>query len=128
MIHTLVPWRTLTRGAIPPLKVCRRDLVLGEIIVPVGETLDPELLPMQIRAQRLRQFYEMRLLEPVSPQPNAQQYYREQFVRAHGGAVPISPIQPVASRIVADLPAIEVPVAESESLDPAARRKPKGGR
>jgi hypothetical protein len=121
MIHDLIPWRTLTRTGIPALKVTRRQIVLGEVIVPVGETLDPELLPLQIRRERLRQFYEQRLLEPVSAPKDSRQFYREQLARAQGQEVPITPIQPVASQIVADLPAIEVEVE-------AAKRRPKGAK
>ena len=90
------PW------GIPALKVTRRDLVLGEVIVPVGEVLDPELLPLQVRRQRLRQFYEQRRLEPVDAPADSLQFYRE---RALGMETPIAPIQPVASQIVADDPA-----------------------
>jgi hypothetical protein len=123
MIRDLIPWNTLTRTGIPPLKVSRRDLVLGEVIVPVGETLDPELLPMQIRRERLRQFYEQRRLEPVNPPADSRQFFREQLARAQGQEVPITPLQPVASQIVADLPAVEVP-----DLDYPAKRKPKGAK
>jgi len=119
MIHSLIPWSRLTRTGIPPLKVARRDLALGEIIVPVGETLDPELLPMQVRTRRLRQFYEQRRLEPVDPPQTSRQYYAERMLRMQGQEVPIEPIQPVASQIVADLPGVDVPTAP---------RRPKGAR
>lgn len=124
MIHQLVPWFQLTRTGIPPLKVARRPLVVGEVTIPVGATLDPEIFPLQIRTQRLRQFYEARRLEPVNPLPDSQQYYRERFLRLHGGQeAPIAPITPVASKIVAgSLPGVEVPVTEEP------KRKPKGGR
>jgi hypothetical protein len=118
----LIPWNDLTRLAIPPLKVARRPLVLGEVIVPVGETLDPELLTPDIRRARLRQFYEQRLLEPVNPPQNTRQFAREQYERMQGHEVPITPIQPVASQIVADLPAMDVPVLDD------TKRKPKGAK
>ena len=41
MIHALVPWRDLTSAGVPSLKVIRRPLEIGEVIVPVGETVDP---------------------------------------------------------------------------------------
>jgi hypothetical protein len=128
MIRDLIPWNQLTRMGVPALKVTRRPLVLGEVIVPVGETLDPELLPLHIRQQRLRQFYEQRLLEPVDAPPDSRQFYREQLARMHGHEIPVTPVTPVATRIVADnlpLPSVDVPVPES---DPAARRKPKGAK
>jgi hypothetical protein len=115
MIHQLTPWFQLIRTGIPALKVARLPLVVGEVTVPVGQTLDPELFPHQIRIQRLRQFYEARRLEPVDPLPDSQQFYRERFERAHGGIqeAPVTPITPVASRVVAgSLPSVEVPVAE----------------
>jgi len=124
MIHQLLPWRTLTRMGIPALKVARRPLVIGEITIPVGTAFNPELFPLQIRAERLRQFYEARLLEPVDAPTDSRQFYREQLARAQGQEVPVAPIQPVASRIVADLPAVEVPVAE----DPRPKPKPKGAK
>lgn len=115
-IRQLIPWRVLTRtGAIPPFKVARRDLVLGEVTIPVGVTLDPELIPPHIRRERLRQFYEMRRLELVNPPKNAQQYYRDQLAQAVGHIEePIAPVTPVASRIVADLPSVDVPVEPEE--------------
>ena len=122
MIRDLIPWSALTRLGIPPLKVSRRDLVLGEVIVPVGETFDPELLPMEIRRLRLRQFYEQRLLEPVDAPPDSRQFYIEQLARMQGHETPITPISPVASRIVADLPSIDVPDLDSP------KRKPKGAK
>lgn len=133
MIHALMPWNRLTRTGIPPLKVARRDLVLGEVIVPVGETLDPELFPMQIRALRLRQFYEQRRLEPVDPGLSSQQYYHEAFERMHpqqGAADTLAeifrPVTPVASHIVAgDLPTIDVPI---EADEPRPKGKTKGVR
>lgn len=110
MIRDLIPWSLLTRmDGIPPLKVARRPIVLGEVVIPVGATLDPELFPLQIRTERLRQFYEMRRLEPVDAPRGSRQFYREELARLQGREVPIAPIQPVASRIVADLPAVEVP-------------------
>jgi hypothetical protein len=124
MIHQLLPWRTLTRMGIPALKVARRPLVIGEVTIPVGTAFNPELFPLQIRAERLRQFYEARLLEPVDAPTDSRQFYREQLARAQGQEVPVAPIQPVASRIVADLPAVEVPVAE----DPRPKPKPKGAK
>jgi hypothetical protein len=125
MIHQLVPWSQLTRAGIPALKVALRPLVVGEVTVGVGQTFDPELFPDQIRTRRLRQFYEMRRLEPVDPQPDSQQYWRERFERLHGQQAPIiEPITPVASQIVAeDLPAVEVPVE-----DEPPKRKPKGAK
>lgn len=121
MIHELIPWNTLTRlGTIPALKVARRPLVVGEVTVPVGATLDPELFPPQIRRERLRQFYEMRRLELVNPPADSRQYYREQLARMQGQEAPIAPIQPVASRIVADLPSIEVTLMDDDG--------PKGAR
>ena len=124
MIRELLPWRTLTRMGIPALKVARRPLVIGEVTIPVGTAFNPELFPLQIRAERLRQFYEARLLEPVDAPTDSRQFYREQLARAQGQEVPVAPIQPVASRIVADLPAVEVPVAE----DPRPKPKPKGAK
>jgi hypothetical protein len=123
VIHQLVPWFQLIRAGIPALKVARLPLVVGEVTVPVGQTLDPELFPHPIRLQRLRQFYEQRRLEPVDPLPDSQQYYRERFERMHGGGqeAPIAPITPVASQIVADMPVVDVPVE-----DDAPKRKPKG--
>lgn len=121
MIHELIPWRSLTRMGVPALKVTRRDLVLGEIIVPIGTTLDPELFPPHIRAQRLRQFYEQRLLEPVNPPADSRQFYREQLARMHGRE--ITP-RPMATGIQAEdppLPDVEIPV-------PGLGRKPRGGR
>lgn len=123
MIHELIPWRTLTRLGVPPMKVARRPLVMGEVTIPVGAVLNPEVLPERIRAERLRQFYEMRLLEPVDAPANSRQFYLEQLKRMHGQETPITPIQPVASQVVADLPAIEVPV-----VDPPRPKPPKGVR
>ena len=134
MIHALTPWRLLTRNGIPAFKVMRRPLALGEVTLPVGAALDPELIPHHIRDRRLRQFYEQHRLEPVEPQPDTQQYYRERFERLHGGgAQPIEPITPVATRVVADsitegtflagVPSVDVPVAEEPP-----RPKPKGKR
>jgi len=124
MIHQLLPWRTLTRMGIPALKVARRPLVIGEVTIPVGTAFNPELFPLQIRAERLRQFYEARLPGIGGRIYRFQQFYREQLARAQGQEVPVAPIQPVASRIVADLPAVEVPVAE----DPRPKPKPKGAK
>jgi hypothetical protein len=127
MIHELLPWNTLTRfRTVPALKVARRPLVIGDVIVPVGETLDPELFPQAVRMQRLRQFYEMRLLELVDSPADSRQYYREQLARQQGleSAVPIEPVMPVASQIVADLPSVEVP-----KMPVFAPKKPyKGGK
>lgn len=114
IIRELIPWGVLTRAGIPPLKVARRPMVLGPVIVPVGETLDPELFPLQIRKSRLRQFYEQRLLEPLDPPRDSRQFYRDQL------AENITPISPVASQIVAGLPGVEVPVPD---LDGPAKRK-----
>lgn len=127
MIHELLPWRTLTRsGAIPAMKVIRRDLVLGEVTIPVGQTLDPEVFPPNIRRERLRQFYEQRRLEPVDAPANSRQWYREQFARKRGeiAADTVEPITPVASQVVAGLPALEVPV----EADEPKRKPPKGVR
>jgi hypothetical protein len=122
VIHQLVPWNQLTRGGVPALKVSRRPLVVGEVTVGVGEQLNPELFPLQVRGQRLRQFYEQRRLEPVDPLPNSQQYYRDRFERMYGsGEAPIAPITPVASQIVAGLPVVDVPVE-----DETPKRRPKG--
>lgn len=123
MIRDLIPWTQLTRTGIPPMKVIRRDLVLGEVVVPVGETLDAELLPPDIRRTRLRQFYEQRLLEPVNAPADSRQFYREQYERMRPGAETIAPITPVASRILADLPGIDV-----LNLDNPMPRKLKGGK
>ena len=126
MIHELIPWNTLTRfGTVPALKVARRPLVIGEVTISVGATFDSELLPPQIRRERLRQFYEMRRLELVDPPRDSRQYFREQLARQQGLEVdfPIEPITPAASKIVADLPAVEVPVES-----PRRPAKPKGGR
>jgi hypothetical protein len=121
MIHQLVPWTRLTRTGIPALKVARRPLTVGGVIVQVGQALDPELFPLRIRAQRLRQFYEQRRLEPVDPGPTSQQYYRERFARMYGGELPVEPITPIASEIVAGgLPAVDVPVE-----DDAPKKTPK---
>ncbi|HEY6272623.1 MAG TPA: hypothetical protein VIX19_11605 [Terriglobales bacterium] len=123
MIHQLIPWNILTRtGVIPPLKVARRDLVLGEVIIPVGTTVDPEVFPLQIRRQRLRQFYEMRLLELVDPPRDSRQFYRERQA-PEPVEPPIAPVTPVASRIVADLPGVDV-----AELDDVPRKPPKGAR
>lgn len=134
MIRQLIPWTDLTRTGIPALKVALRPLVIGEVTIPVGQTLNPEVFPLQIRKRRLRQFYEQRRLEPVDPPPSSQQYFRDRFARLHGHEVPIEPVTPVASRIVAEepaigganypqLPSVEVPV-EEEPL----KHKPKGGK
>ena len=48
---------------------------------------------------------------------------REQYERMQGHEVPVTPIPPVASQIVADLPAMDVPVLDSD-----AKRKPKGAK
>ena len=106
MIYELLPWRTLTRLAVPPLRVTRRDLTVGEVTFPVGATIDPEVFPLQIRKERLRQFYEQRRLEPVNAPPDSRQFYREQRARLQEAV--IEPIQPVASQIVADLPSTPV--------------------
>ncbi|HEY1898130.1 MAG TPA: hypothetical protein VGG62_17755 [Terracidiphilus sp.] len=126
MIHSLMPWHTLTRDGIPPLKVARRPFEIGEVTVPVGETLNPELFPLDIRGTRLRQFYEQRLLEPVDPQRTMQQYYREEFRRMHGGQeAVIEPIAPVASEIVAGLPAVDAPeVPLQKSYPPMPKHTP----
>ena len=137
MIHELVPWNVLTRTGIPALKVARRPMKLGEATVQVGETLDPELFPLQIRKERLRQFYEARLLEPVNPPVNSRQFYREQRAAQRGDPTTLAeifrkeeelkPITPVASHIVAgDLPSIEVPVEPDDT--PQGKRKPKGAK
>jgi hypothetical protein len=122
MIHELLPWRTLTRTGVPPLKVCRRPIQAGEVTVPVGATLDPEVFPHQIRAERLRQFYEMRRLEPVNPPPDTRQYYRERQAQSEVENAVIEPITPVAAHIVAGgLPTVEVPV-EEETARPRGPR------
>jgi len=121
MIRNLTPWTLLTRNGVPPLKVARRALVVGGVTVEVGETLDPELFAPAIRRMRLRQFYEQRLLEPVDPQPNTRQYYRERFARMQGLEPPVAPITPVAACIVADLPAVEV--GEEDSPRPKPRKR-----
>jgi hypothetical protein len=123
MIHELMPWQQLIRTGIPALKVVRREITIGEVTVPVGQTLDPGLFPPHIRRERLRQFYEMRRLEPVDPLLNSRQFNRDRFDRLHGQEVPIAPITPVASQIVAEeFPSVEVPVGEEP------RRKPKGAK
>lgn len=121
MIHELIPWRTLTRFSIPPLKVARRPLEIGEITIPVGATLDPELFPLNIRKERLRQFYEQRRLEPLEGTKGSRQYYRDQQARLRGEIV--TPLAPVASQIVASLPATRVPIAAKQG-----KPKPKGAR
>ena len=85
------------------MKVIRRPLVLGEVSVPVGQALDPELIPAQIRKTRLRQFYEQRLIEPVDAPTNSRQWYREQLARKQGAvtAETVEPVTPVASQIMA---------------------------
>jgi hypothetical protein len=123
MIHELIPWNTLTRFGVPALKVARRPLVIGEVVIPVGEKFDPELFPPHIRRERLRQFYEMRRLELVNPPVDSRQYFREQLARAEGQEVPITPIQPVASRIVADVPVVDLPIIEVP-LEESSRRPP----
>ena len=128
MIRDLIPWSTLTRlGTIPAMRVIRRPLVVGEVTVPVGAIFDPELFPLQIRKLRLRQFYEQHRLEPVDAPADSRQFYREQLARTQGQEAPIAPITPVASRIIADLPAVEVPV---DQKSPARIRagEPKGKR
>ena len=136
MIRELIPWTQLTRTGIPPLKVARRPLQLGEISIPVGEAFNPELFPLQIRAERLRQFYEMRRLEPVNPPVDTRQFYRE-MREAHaraGAAEPllVAPVVPVASHIVAEdeLPTVEVPIAElaPDSETPFKKRRWQRGR
>jgi hypothetical protein len=119
MIHELVPWTDLTRFGVPPMRVIRRSITIGVTTVEVGQQFDPDLLPASIRRLRLRQFYEQHRLEPVDPPPNSRQFR----LRHHGlaGTAVIEPITPVASHIVAELPAdsptvdfpsVEIPVAE----------------
>ena len=124
MIRELTPWTQLTRNGIPPLRVIRRPLVFTDRTVEIGEVVDPELFPAQIRRERLRQFYEMRRLEPVTPLPDSRQYYREREAAALAEQ-PVTPITPVASRIVASLPEVEVPV---ETVRDRFKAKPKGGK
>jgi hypothetical protein len=124
MIRALIPWNVLTRDGIPALKVARRPFAVGEVgeaELPVGALFDPELFPPQIRKTRLRQFYEQRRLEPVDAPKDSRQFYLERQARLRGETLPIAPVTPVASRIVADLPS--VPVAASQG-----RPKPKGAR
>jgi hypothetical protein len=127
LFRELTPWRDLTRTGIPALKVALRPLVLGEVTIPVGQTINPEVFPLQIRRERLRQFYEMRRLEPVEPLPNTRQYLREQKAREATAALAVEPlvepVVPVASRIVADLPQVDVPVEETVR---GFRQKPPG--
>jgi hypothetical protein len=126
MIHSLIPWRTLTRDGIPPLKVARRPLTAGEVTVPVGEQFNPELFPHAIRAERLRQFYEQRRLEPVEGTLTLREHYLKQLERrkAQASGETIAPITPVASEIVAGLPTVEAPVEEPRP-SPARMPKPK---
>lgn len=131
MIYELIPWRTLTRTGIPPLKVSRRALEAGGVLVQVGETFDPELFPLAIRKERLRQFYEQRRLEPVEPPFNSRQYWRERRGQLGSIPTPALPIVPVASRIVANplpvvLPDLGIPVPESRDLDRFPQRRGRG--
>jgi hypothetical protein len=134
MIHELIPWRTLTRTGIPPLKVSRRTLQVGEVVVGVGETLDPMIFPPGIRAERLRQFYDQRRLEPVNPPVDSRQYWREQRGRTRipGLETPVDPVVPVASEIVASvlpvaLPGLGIPVAEeARDLDRPSEPQSRG--
>jgi hypothetical protein len=133
MIHELIPWRTLTRMGIPPLKVSRRALEVGEVVVDVGKTFDPAIFPLAIRAERLRQFYEQRRLEPVSPPVSSRQYWREQRGRMSTPAmeIPVVPIVPVASQIVASplpvvLPGLGIPVPETRDLDRPSEPQSRG--
>lgn len=131
MTHALIPWRTLTRGGVPPLKVARLPLTVGEVTVPVGAQLDPELFPHQIRAERLRQFYEMRRLEPMEGSLTLREYYLKSLAKRSGQASgeTIAPITPVASEIVADLPPVEAPVEQPKPKpQPQPKPKPKNKR
>lgn len=129
IVRELIPWPQLTRTGIPALRVCRRPIEAGEVTVPVGATLNPEVFPPQIRAQRLRQFYEQRRLEPVHAPVGTRQYYRELQAREQAENAVIEPITPVAAHIVAEeLPA--VPVAEEATPERPKKRwqrpRPRG--
>lgn len=59
-IHIL-PWDQLVRFGIPSFRVCRRALFYNGEVIPVGTILSPEVLT----TQRMKQFYEQRMLVPV---------------------------------------------------------------
>ena len=120
MIRALIPWRLLTKYGIPPLKVARRPLEVGEVVVPVGEAFDPELFPLGLRNQRLRQYYEQHRLEPVNAVEPRKFYLDQRLRHGQGMEAPITPVTPVASRIVADLPA--VPVTPYKPVQKGGRR------
>lgn len=127
MIHELIPWRDLTRFGIPALKVALRPLVVdSEVTVNVGEVFNAELFPQKIRAERLRQFYEQRRLEPVDGPKTLRELREEQFRRRQGATIAetVEPVTPVASQIVAGLPGVEVAVERPSRPKP----KPKGRR
>ncbi len=77
-IRDLIPWSQLTRNGVPDqFRIIRRPLTVGEVTFPVGTTVDSVglFLPAVARL-RLRQFYQQRLIEPVSAPKGSRQAHR----------------------------------------------------
>ena len=71
MIHSLLPWSSLTRFGTPEFEVAGRPIRVGEVEFPVGAAFPASVLPNRVR---LRQLYEQRRIQPVDPPPNTRQF------------------------------------------------------
>ena len=112
MLRDLIPWTQLTRLSIPDMQVARRPLTVGEVTLQVGEAVDPSIFRAEVRKARLRQFYNMRLLEPIIAPKGSRQ--------AHRTPTPVSPTQsPVPPQSSHPVPALSSPLSSKSAVIPS---------
>jgi hypothetical protein len=67
-MFSLLPWVDLTRAGteIPAFRVVRRPISTQGVTVNVGDDLPADLFPLRVRNERLRAFYALGRIEPVT--------------------------------------------------------------
>jgi hypothetical protein len=70
LTRSLIPWSDLTRQSMPQFEICRRPMVVQGRELAVGDPLPVELFANRVR---IRQLYDGRLIQPVTPPPGSVQ-------------------------------------------------------
>jgi hypothetical protein len=85
------PWRELTRSGIPAFVVARRPMVTEGVLTEVGEPVPPQIC---VKRVRLRQLYEMRMIDPAGGQAPAPALALATATVVARPSVPMSPAAP----------------------------------
>jgi hypothetical protein len=117
MIHALVPFVQLTRFGVPPeFRVCRLPLLISSQEIAVGEVVATDSIANR---SRVRQLYEQRRIEPLTPAKTRAQAAKERMERAVPSVCFYDPstdlaLQRLTAADVLDAPSIQV--AEENEL------------